>query len=430
MNLADAKILIPVLIGVLLTVCAHADEAGAPAPPIGPTKIPFYTGNTSVNAFMQYWGTREGPPADLVTPQRIELLKRISCFADCDYPAWSVAEQQPDKWDFGIYRSNAEALHAAGLEYIIFCWVHFPPKWFLKREEFVPYKSAEYGYTIPQLSPWAPNVLDIYRRFYRALREAMGDRVDWVRIATPADYGEIGYPAGMTNWLVPQEHGAPGYWCGDEYAIADFRVQMKQQFQTLDVLNKRWGTSLESWDALGYPELKHEAAAAKARKTGKPEDRRRWLDFVEWYYGFWLRFVPELTAVVSEFYPDSPKIVSVGYASEITKFGNDYSAIPKMAKQIGVAMQTPGNVPYYAMKRVSTACHFYGCPYYTEPPGNVPLEKEVARVFNDVSNGVQVYFEYPGNLDRARTELREYKDHMTGAKPLVDVAIFLSLIHI
>jgi hypothetical protein len=373
---------------------------------------------------MRYWGTATQEGDDWASPARINLLKRISCFADCDYQSWALAEQEEGKWDFSLYIRNADALHAAGLKYAVFCWVHFPPKWFLSSNEFVPYRCAEHGEKLMQLSPWAPNIWDVYRRFYSAQHKAMGDKIDWIRIATPSDYGEIGYPAAMTSWLVPQKHAHPGYWCGDAYARADFRAEMQKRFKRIEFLNKRWGTQFQSWEDVTYPELVDEKAARVARESGKSTDRRRWLDFVEWYYGAWLRFAPKLAALIREFYPKQPLVVSVGYASELTKFGNDYSAIPKMAREHNLALQTPGNVPYYALKRVSTACHFYGCPYYTEPPGDVPPDAEVARVFADVSNGVQVYFEYPQNLERAIPQLRRYKDHMTGAKPVVDVAIF------
>lgn len=393
--------------------------------PIGPTKIPFYTGNLSVCSFMQYWGTYAGdiPASDWASPEHIEQLKRIGVFADCDYQAWCLAEQEPGKWDFGLYEKNADLLHAAGFEYIFFAWVHFPPKWYCESDEFVAYECAEHGEKLVQLSPWAPNVWDIYRRFYAAQHAAMGDKVDWIRIATPSDYGEIGYPAAMTSWLVPQKHAHRGYWCGDKYARADFANEMKRKFRTLRALNERWGTAFENWDAVTYPELKDELGAKTARESGKATDRRRWLDFIDWYNGVWVRFVPKLAELMREFYPHNRMIVSVGYGAEDNVYGNDYSALCKMAKQSNLTMQTPGNVPYYCMKRVSTACHFYGTPYYTEPPGDVPPPAEVARVFNDISNGVQVYFEYPQNLDRARPQLRAYKNHMTGEKPEVDFAI-------
>jgi hypothetical protein len=106
---------------LLLTRVATAADTDS----IGPTPVPFYTGNLSVSPFMAYWGTgRLGH--DSVTPARIALLKRIACFADCDYQAWCLAEPRAGTWDFSRYRANAEALHAAGLKDVAFCWIHFP----------------------------------------------------------------------------------------------------------------------------------------------------------------------------------------------------------------------------------------------------------------------------------------------------------------
>ena len=135
---------------VLLTRFA----AGAEPPEtqsIGPTPIPFYTGNLSVSPFMAYWGSGKMGD-DSVTPARIALLKRISCFADCDYQAWCLAEPRPGTWDFSRYRANALALHAAGLKDAAFCWIHFSPKWFVNSADYRPYRCAEHGKTTNQLS--------------------------------------------------------------------------------------------------------------------------------------------------------------------------------------------------------------------------------------------------------------------------------------
>lgn len=414
------------VVATLLVGCGTC--AAAEDDVIGPTPIPFYTGNLSVSLFQNYFGTRKGPPNDLVTDEHLAKLKRIGCFADCDYQSWAVAEPQDGRWDFSPFIENARRLHAAGFKYIPFAWIQYPPTWFAGSPDFVPYECAEHGRKLMQLSPWAPHVWDIHRAFYAAQRQAMGDAIDWIRIATPADYGEVGYPAGMTSWLAPQAHAHAGYWCGDRYARADFRAQMQAQCGTLEALNRRWGTAFAAWDAVDLPALADEEAAATARRTRLPTDRRRWLDFIAWYYGEWSRFVPKLVAVVRESYPRTPCMISLGYASEDTRYGNDYSDIPKIAKHAEVAVQTPGNVAYYAMKRISSACRFYGTRYHTEPPGDVPPDAEMQRLFFDISNGVQVYFEYPDNLDRARGRIRAVKQHLTGARPVVDVAIFNGVI--
>ncbi|MGC8643426.1 MAG: hypothetical protein ACP5XB_26515, partial [Isosphaeraceae bacterium] len=176
------------------------------------------------------------------------------------------------------------------------------------------------------------------------------------------------------------------------------------------------------------PVLAGEEGARRARQSGSAAARRRWLDFIAWYNGAWLRFVPRLVGVIREFYPKTPMIVSVGYGSERLVWGNDNSALPKVARRHRFALQTPGNVPNFVLKRVSTPCHFHGVPYYTEPPGDVSPNLEVRRLFYDIANGVQVYFDYLRNLDRARGQVRAIKQHMTGQQPIVDLALMCPMV--
>jgi hypothetical protein len=100
-----------------------------------------------------------------------------------------------------------------------------------------------------------------------------------------------------------------------------------------------------------------------------------------------------------------------------------------MLAALGAPTQTPGDIGYFPTRRVSSACRFYGAPYYTEPPGNVPREREIQRIWMDVSNGTQVWFDYPQNLDRARDIFREYKEHLTGQPPICDLAFILPTTH-
>ncbi|KPJ64283.1 hypothetical protein AMK68_01980, partial [candidate division KD3-62 bacterium DG_56] len=255
-----------------------------------------------------------------------------------------------------------------------------------------------------------------------------GDKIDFLRLALPADYGEIGYPAAMTSWLVPQEHAHPGFWCGDRYARAAFRKFAEQKFRTIGAVNAAWGTEWKSFDEVTFPDVGDDyAAARRACESRRPSDRRRWLDFVAWYHDSQLDFMRQAVAIVRRHFPEIEIVVSIGYASEKPVFGNDYSAIPKLAAELDVSLQTPGNVGYFPLKRVSTACHFYGARYYTEPPGGVDRNRQVARIFNDASNGTQVWFDYPGNLAGAVDLFQQYKQHLTGQRAINDVAILMPM---
>lgn len=218
-------------------------------------KMRFYTGNLSVGYFMEYWGTGKPGSGDIATPEYCAQMKSVSVSAVCDYLAWCKAESEPGKWDWSFYDRNEKVLHENGLQYNVFCWLHFPPKWFMETPDYVPYRCVEHDQPVQQTSLWAPGTLKTYDRFYKELAAHFGDRIDFLRLATPAEYGEIGYPNGMTNWLVPQDHKHAGFWCNDPYARTDFRRQMEKRYRTIHALNKSWGTSFPSFEEIDFPAI-------------------------------------------------------------------------------------------------------------------------------------------------------------------------------
>lgn len=404
---------------------------------IGETRIPFYTGNLSVDSFMHYWGTRKEPPTPQVTAESVAQLKRISCFAACDYLAWCLAEPERGRWDFSLYRSNADKLAEAGIRYNVFCWLHFPPRWFLRDAEFTPYRCLEHDKPVQQMSLWAPATRRIYRSFYQQLAKAMGDRIAFIRLAMPSEYGEIGYPVGMTNWLVPQEHVHPGFWCGDRYARQAFRAWALRRYRTLDAINRAWGTRFTAADSIDFPPVSAEAVAL-CRQPEQTAARTRWLDFQDWYNQSWTDFMVWSGGVVKRAFPGfglpqpgrdlrerKEIIVSLGYGAETPAYGNDQGRHVAAMKAAGLSAQTPGDISYFATRRVSTACALYGVPYYTEPPGDVNRDREVQRIWMDASNGSQVHFDYPQNLDSARDIFARYKEHLTGRRSLTDCGLLL-----
>ncbi len=388
-----------------------------------PTRL--YSGNASVGWFMSYWGTGPEESTGAVDDAMIALLKRCGCSAMCDYLAWCRTEPSAGAWDWSFYAANARKLHEAGLQYNVFAWLHFPPRWFIETEDYTPYRNLETGAEMVQQSLWAPATMRIYDEFYRRLAEDFPEDVDFVRLAMPSEYGEIGYATGMTRWLVPDENAQTGYWCGDEYALADFRDSARERYETLDALNLAWGASFADWDEVSPPDVVGQAAAQAGLQPGAVAERRRWLDFVDWYQSAWSDFAGEATEAVRRHFPGREIILSLGYGAEPVMWGNDQSRHIKRMAEVGAACQSPGDIGYFATRRVSSACRAYGVPYYTEPPGSVDRERQARRIFMDVSNGTQTFFDYPQNLDGARDILAEAGPHMTGARPECDVAFLL-----
>ena len=414
----------------LLLVIAAAACAQEPDPgPIGPTPIRFYSGNLSVSQFMYYWGTKERSTTvdqDVIatsgaTRESNVILKRSSVSAMSDYLAWCLAEQQKGAWDWELYKSNQRVLASDGIGYNIFAWLHYPPRWFESDPRFVRYTDLENGATIPQLSIFAPFTAELYDEFYGRLAREMGKEIAFLRLALPADYGEVGYPAGMTKWLRTQEYARPAYWCGDEFARKSFVDYVSKRYPTVQAVNAAWGTGFETKDDLEMPDVSK--SAEHWRSSGS--NRRRWLDFADWYCEAQADGLRRLAPIVKKHFPGKELIVSLGYGGEVLKYGNDEGRIVAELAKLGISVQAPGDIGYFPTRRVSSACRAYGVPYYTEPPAAVLPDRQVSRIWMDASNGTQTWFDYPPNLDGARDLFIKYKQHLTGKPPVCSLGIWL-----
>jgi hypothetical protein len=119
------------LIAALVTLGLNtAIRAQAPAFDGRPWNLS--TGNLSVS-FIQASPIGAAPrPHVLEPPPAAEWLirqKNAGLVADEDYIAWGAVETEPDHWDWRQHDAMEAALHKAGLKYVAYNWVHFPPKW-------------------------------------------------------------------------------------------------------------------------------------------------------------------------------------------------------------------------------------------------------------------------------------------------------------
>ena len=408
------------LLMLFFTFCIKAQVAeDDPLEPIGPTPIRFYTGNLSGGWFTEYWGTTTNDFGTM-TDSVATLMKRTSCSVICDYLPWCVIEQTPGVWDWSIYSENINKLNNAGLGYNVFAWLHFPPRWYESSDKFVPYVNIETGKSIPQLSLWSPDLPNIFENFYSKLNESLGNKIDFLRLAMPSEYGEIGYCAGMTKWLRPQENAEAGYWCGDSYAQNSFRQTMFATYGSLAEINNAWQTTFNSINEISMPDTINLPSSFSSSAAA----RQRWIDFIDWYHEAWVHCLTNVSKIVRKHFPEKEIIASLGYGSELPKFGNDQGRQIETMANLGLACQSPGDIGYFPTRRVSSACRHYKAPYFTEPPSAVPRDRELNRIFMDISNGVETWFDYLDNLDQARDYFRKYKKHLTGAAPKTTVAVW------
>lgn len=372
--------------------------------------IPFRTGNLSVGYLKAVVQSNEIPPEGMLT--QLDKYREMGILRVEDYVTLLALERVPDDWDWSYYDQNYEKIKEAGLEYGIYPWLHFAPDWYWagakpKLDGFV---DAQTGREIRMPSIWAPSTRQLYETAYQRFKEHYGGKLDYFNVSLPADYGEVGYPAGMANWLVPVEGCKAGLWCGDQYARSDFRRFALEKYGDLEDINQAWVTSWTNTEEITYP--------------ADPSHRRYWLDFVGWYYDSMTEFTVWTVELARKFFPEIPIAVKVGHGSERYLYGSDYTVIPKMAAKKKFICSYPGAIDYFPCKRIATACHFYGAATCTEPPGGVDATKEVERLFFDVCLGADEHFNYPGNFLGHPEVIRKYAPLLTGENPVCPLAVF------
>jgi hypothetical protein len=371
------------------------------------------SGNLSVEYMMQFVSPDgkilDAPQGEVTLGEDIDKFTRMKQWGLTsveDYLAWFTIEPRKGEFNWTYHRCNCQNIKNAGLKYTVYSWVGFPPQWFMETDDYVPFKCKEHNQETNILSIWAPSTLEAHRRFYEALYEEFGNALDGISVAVPSDYGEIGYPAGFSTWLIPQEHIHAGFWAADEYARRDFCQTFLQKYGGLRQVNEAWGTSFKSEESITYPT--------------DSSKRRYWIDYIEWYRGSMTQFVDTLLEIIREIYPDIPMEVTLGYGTEDLTAGHDISAISKVCSKHNVALRsTHGTLGYFWAKRYSTAAHFYGNKFFTEVPGNATIRELMTRVFHDVSSGVEGYTEWPYNSMLA---LHRYRHLIIGDKAVVDIA--------
>jgi len=124
-----------------------------------------------------------------------------------------------------------KTLHQAGLKYVVYDWVHFPPVWLRDgmKDKRTLMQCLEHKKEANYLSIFDPRTIEWYDHFYKNLHEHFGNRIDDVYACILGPYGEGNYPLMVPDW-VNMGHCHEGYWCGDSYALQAFQIAMKKKY--------------------------------------------------------------------------------------------------------------------------------------------------------------------------------------------------------
>ena len=388
---------------------------------------------------------RPGEPMMLGTSVMNDVQNRLVLslgfrLSQTDSDHLTVNETSPGVWDWREADAGLEACRRAGLKWQYFPHYHWPPEWYRKSDRFVPCMGLRSGRKLACMSLWSPDIVPWFEHCYAALAEHYGsgdDKVAAIYLGIHGDFGEaifpLGFHPGEKDRFGPEGTGLGDFWCGAEPDREDFRRFVREKHKTIEKLNGAWGTEFAAFETVGYPQA---AYGRSEDVTSTPQLRRQWLDFIEWYFASMTRFTGEVCRIARKHFPKSILVLPLGGGAETLFYGQDNTALPKIAKQWNVHIRSThgGYLPFaenYATmnRRIATASKLYGVPFWTEPPGNITPEGEVSRFAESLSCASWGFWDWGSNPVGAADAFRQYAAFLTREKPVVDVALLFPTTH-
>jgi hypothetical protein len=389
------------------------------------------SGNLSVS-FIQASPIGAFPRTDfLEAPPSLDSqrhLKSLGLVANEDYVAWGAVEREPGQWSWKQHDAVEQALHQAGLKYVVYVWAHFPPVWLRdqQKEKRTLMRCLEHGQEANYLSIFDPRTIEWYDHFYQTLHDHFGNRIDDVYACILGPYGEGNYPLMVPDW-VNMGHCHEGYWCGDAFAITAFQTAMKQRYAKLVRLNRAWGSDYRSFDEVRPPkDIADEKFKPSPTAFPTPQDKRRWLDFIAWYHQAIIDFAGRSVETVLKYFPaEKVRLKPGGNATGVNPiaWGTCCPGYAKMARPYHIVLQ-PADCQgaVFGDKWMGAAYQFYGVKECTEPAGNLDAPTFVRRMFSDASCGAAQLFTY--EFEQHAAAMQKYIQLFTGKPGDTEIAVY------
>ncbi len=353
------------------------------------------------------------------------------------YVTWETCERAGDRqWDWSAWDTAVATLRKHDLKWIPFLIAgpaYATPKWYRSGPDHAPAICLEHGTASDIQSLWSPYIKAHVDRFLKAFAERYRDTgvLESINLGIQGDYGEAIYPV-QGGWT-GDYHQHPGFWCGDAYALADFRRWSERRYGSIGLLNRAWGTQFERFEQVDYPA--RGAALAEfisSVPNGTPAQKRRWLDFVEWYRHSMTDLAEWWVRTARRHFPQTPIYLCTG-GDAVPAHGSHFADQCRVAAAYGAGIRITnegsdmcGN--FMLTRWVASAGRHYGAYFGFEPAA---LEDElgaVARIFNATTSGaVQLADKHYNTVTKpAQRQVIEANLHHLFAvrRPVVHVALW------
>ncbi|HUI63218.1 MAG TPA: SUMF1/EgtB/PvdO family nonheme iron enzyme [Bacteroidota bacterium] len=344
------------------------------------------------------------------------------------YLTWeSVEGKGKDEWDFSAWDKQLEILKTAGLKctpFLIAGPAYSLPAWYRRSTDFVGLRCLEHNIESKVSTIWDPRFLAYVDRFlsHVAAHYRGSGAIEGVLLGICGDFGEAIFPVWHGGWpptIAGLYHSHAGFWCNDAYARADFTEHMKMKFQNdLAALNASWGTSFKSFATVAPPPVTvdpiegfrvDEFTPRGEFPTRTLQEKRRWVDFIDWYRSSMTRYADAWMQLARRYFPELPVYLCTGGDAE-PSHGSQFADQCRVAAANHGGIRITNECTDYGQNFagtdwVTTASHLYGNQFGFEPAGAVLDLGVVSRIYNASASGVNEFMSYSGNIYDAKAKM-------------------------
>ncbi|MBR4749289.1 MAG: beta-galactosidase [Abditibacteriota bacterium] len=379
---------------------------------------------------------------DLIDVNTGKLFKKLGVTSVENYVTWrSVENDGKDKWDWSLWDKNLDIIKKSGLKWspaIMHAPAYTIPDWYAESDEFVPNTCLEHYIAGKTISLWCPGFKEWTERFIKAFADRYADSgmIESLIPGIQGDFGEAIYTVQgnevIYNLIGGPYHNHIGYWCNDSYALADFQKFAEDKYGDTGKLNKAWGTSFESFEAVRFPFYSEQDLLDYMNKMQNgPDGRRFYLDFVYWYRNSMTEFADWWMGMLRKYFPDTPIYLCTGGHTD-PRLGANFAEECRVAakNKCGVRI-TNENSDYVDnfvhTRQVSSAGKYYGAYYGYEPAGPEDEVGIVARIYNSTASGCDHLHDYMSNVTQSEERITQEQKHigyLFRGEAVVPIALF------
>lgn len=365
------------------------------------------------------------------------------------YVHWGSVENDGEgQFDFSHWDAQVETIKRHGLKWVPFLIAgpaYSLPDWFRESRELVGAVCLEHRLPSKIQSIFDRSFDRHIDRFISAFAERYRDTgvIEAPLLGITGDFGEAIYPVTGTAWtqVTPGPyHTHPGYWCGDALAEVQFREAMLQKYgDDLDTLNAAWGTDIPVPAGIRLPVLEipdgveafraDEPTSAGIFPITSPQDRRRWLDFIDWYRGAMLDLARFWMTTARTHFPDHPIYLCTGGDAPPhhgAHFGEQCRVAASAAGGVRITNEASNYPHNFAVTRwVTSAGRHHGAYTGIEPAGGVDEFGVTCRIYNAAVSGAKNLHFYAPNLVHHRETIDAWHagfDAIREESPALEVA--------